>query len=1040
MIYQDYSDVTDGNFEPKTFRGVDVQVDNEDDFLAILGEDAKSHLDFSTKKYGDTADVVFLRGGFMYLEDSWSIVLPDRWLVLSSTSEAERTLSILSNFEDAIYEGVVFVDGSPHWVWKKTLEKFPIRNPYNYTLISEKNLERKRILDEAERKGVRIKDLKSYITVDTEFYDFNIVFSTEMFRELVKRGQDKVLSILVASSPEERRHFEGYTITAESIEEALDYIFNVDKDSLVNKNYMFSGAQGMRNMPLHLHFRLSTLVGNYSRSVSATDERPNYNVKNVDYIRQEFFENSAKWDTRLFSIPSTLKNMVDSETIKSISDKSNLYSSVGSKYTPESKPFINAIKTDGKVLVIRPIGSGTHGGRGVRVVVDDKELNDVRAEYKKNKWVGVVTDYIKNPLLFDGKKCHLRCYLIVTSWGKAFAWDRAEIITAELPYIQDDYTNEKIHDTHGKSTDGVYYFPNNWLAHTSDTEEDVNKMSVAMNDALMKLYEAVKYTVAPYKENKYGYKLMGVDLMFTDTFQPQIIEVNVQPDLGEVNDSSQQYSKLFQSELLEWEYKNAIYPVLSGTLQKEVSSRNRKIIVASTRVETKIIYIQWEKVLENNPDAQEFINVLRDSYKVIVLASNPYSVTVSCDKVLPVTTRFIVSFQETFFICNSVKRAKRAYNIFEDDVTVIISKNSRDKKKTLSESSAITCYSLTETLKYILEPKKWDENVSYMFSGNNGLKNFTIHSLLKGASLVNNKQRRAKASDPVISYPPAPYVDYIRQVLLHDFTWDRSVYDVKCFLKNNVDIELIKGITDKSKLYDTMKKLKVDLSFIPVTKDVTEVKEGEIWIVRPVGPSACSGKGISVVTTTEELEKGKNLITDQNWIPIVTEYINNPLLFKGRKFHLRCYILISSWGVVSLHKEAKIFTGAQDYQQGDYCNKMIHDTHADTTAHNYIYPEDFDGDTEKIKEGLDLILLRISQAVKNKVKPYKGESEYGYTILGLDVMFTDDYTVKLIEVNSQPGMWSVIYPPNIEYEDFENKLLTWEYEIAIEHILNKLKK
>ena len=59
-------------------------------------------------------------------------------------------------------------------------------------------------------------------------------------------------------------------------------------------------------------------------------------------------------------------------------------------------------------------------------------------------------------------------------------WDKGKIITAELPYKNEDYTNTKIHDTHFKSTYINKYFPNDFELSKEVTDNLYEQMNEIM--------------------------------------------------------------------------------------------------------------------------------------------------------------------------------------------------------------------------------------------------------------------------------------------------------------------------------------------------------------------------------------------------------------------------------------------------------------------------------------------------------------------------------------------------------------------------------
>jgi len=77
-----------------------------------------------------------------------------------------------------------------------------------------------------------------------------------------------------------------------------------------------------------------------------------------------------------------------------------------------------------EIYIIRPIGQGAYQGNGIMLVSNNKELIKAKKIAKKEKkWDWIISKYIKNPLLFNNKKCHFRCYLLITTFNKFFKFN-----------------------------------------------------------------------------------------------------------------------------------------------------------------------------------------------------------------------------------------------------------------------------------------------------------------------------------------------------------------------------------------------------------------------------------------------------------------------------------------------------------------------------------------------------------------------------------------------------------------------------------------
>ena len=289
-----------------------------------------------------------------------------------------------------------------------------------------------------------------------------------------------------------------------------------------------------------------------------------------------------KYDEKIYAIRTILKNLLVGGGVKGettnkdvITNKACLYENMKTKfpeiyekYMPETRNLrdVKDIEKDYKkdnAYIIRPIGPGAGGGAGVKVVTNNKELEEARHETRKYKNV-IISEYIKNPMLHKGKKFHLRMYLMICV-GKPFGprgfcwhlWNKGKIVTAELPYEKGDWTNPRIHDTHFKSTPINLWFDKD-LGKTTD---ETTNILAQMNEVLKAAAEILRPEAKVYSESKYGFEVFGVDFIITDDEKVKLIEINARHDYGKDDKVNPEGYKKFCAEFFDWINKYAISPV-----------------------------------------------------------------------------------------------------------------------------------------------------------------------------------------------------------------------------------------------------------------------------------------------------------------------------------------------------------------------------------------------------------------------------------------------------------------------------------------------
>ena len=314
-----------------------------------------------------------------------------------------------------------------------------------------------------------------------------------------------------------------------------------------------------------------------------------------------------RYEDSIYEIKTTLKNILKGNGVKGfstsdpdypytknvITDKAQLYIEMSKKcpeickkYMAESwllsdeKRVAEYSEADDGVLIIKPLGVGAGGGEGIVYVTNKEELAEFTNAIKRRKQSKdkgskeyLVSKYIRNPMLIEGKKFHLRMYFMVcmrpnnkSDW---FLFEEGKIITAELPYKDADYMNKKIHDTHFKSTKKNRLFPESRELGIGDKE--VKNIMQQMREVLRCAYDVYKPHIASTRESKYGFEVFGCDFMVTSDVGVKLLEINARHDYG-VNDVKKEAPEVYErfcSDFWDWIYKYAIEPTFSIDFEGE---------------------------------------------------------------------------------------------------------------------------------------------------------------------------------------------------------------------------------------------------------------------------------------------------------------------------------------------------------------------------------------------------------------------------------------------------------------------------------------
>ncbi len=217
------------------------------------------------------------------------------------------------------------------------------------------------------------------------------------------------------------------------------------------------------------------------------------------------------------------------------------------------------------------------------------------------------------------------------------------------------------------------------------------------------------------------------------------------------------------------------------------------------------------------------------------------------------------------------------------------------------------------------------------------------------------------------------------------------------------------------------KQLIVNKSFLPIiaakhmprnltlTRDSRNVlprirRLGKTLILKPLGGH--SGFGISVSPEPAEIWDAAQVLFKQGIKSVVVgQYIENPLLFNSKKFHIRMWYVVLWAGPrqvrTFLFNQGAIFTAKSPYTLGNFGNTDIHDSHFGKTTKDILFPEDYPGDATLAFDQMKDILTTVSQGFAPYVSPYE-ESQCAFETFGVDFMVDQKEKMYLIEINFNP--------------------------------------
>eukprot|EP01137_Pigoraptor_chileana_P029863 Opistho-2@15650 len=201
----------------------------------------------------------------------------------------------------------------------------------------------------------------------------------------------------------------------------------------------------------------------------------------------------------------------------------------------------------------------------------------------------------------------------------------------------------------------------------------------------------------------------------------------------------------------------------------------------------------------------------------------------------------------------------------------------------------------------------------------------------------------------------------------------------------------------------------------------TPVGETLKWIVKPTDRGA--GIGIYVVDSLQPLDE----LRKEGAFLIVQPYMNDPYLIDGYKFDLRTYVLVTSISPlrIYMYKEGLVRFASSRYDVNAttggkktqfLTNTSINKKFKDVNELVWRFSK-FKAYLASVGQDPDIVFARIYQAVTRiflsseaAFRRHFEKLQSGYTcincyqLLGVDVIFDENLTPRIIEVNGSPDM------------------------------------
>jgi len=239
---------------------------------------------------------------------------------------------------------------------------------------------------------------------------------------------------------------------------------------------------------------------------------------------------------------------------------------------------------------------------------------------------------------------------------------------------------------------------------------------------------------------------------------------------------------------------------------------------------------------------------------------------------------------------------------------------------------------------------------------------------------------------------------------------DKSFYDTPCRGMNMLTPASTAVVDDKA----TLGRLLAGQSFMPQNVEYSRgddlaqalARFGGKVIFKPSALGYFSGRGVRVFDATNISEIKAYLANERAAKFTIQEYLTDVMLFRGKKFHFRCFFWVDMYGAHATWNEGEILTAKKKYDPEAINDPEIFISRGPFTGAN-IYISDHPeitaactADGETFEHQLRNITAAVAPLIHGEKFP---NCDYAFEVLALDIIPLASGRCMLSEVNTRVG-------------------------------------